>query len=793
MLKCINRNVVLCLVLSLMAGCDSVEQNDTDFLKKGVDLYSKGEYAKAKLELKNAIQKNPEAAESYYYMALLNEKARNFRAMRTNLQEAIKLDSENIDARVKLAKVHLLFNDTDKSLTVVESILERQPENLAALTIKAQILESQEKTKEAMGLVDLVLSKDPDYIDALALKIVILMKKQDYDDALAVIKHGLSVDSHNISFYLLKIRLDNARDDIKAVINDYQSLLKLYPDNDAIKYALVRVYVKNGEKTKAESILRNVIKEKPGDSKAKLILLEFLADSNRDEAFKQLQVFLADKNITDKIDFAKWALSKNNRSIANKILNEIVAEEDSKQKQTALFILASTSFQQQDYEKAEALAENILQLNPDYIDAKILKAGILLAKEKYSEAEELLNNILWEKPDSDKAMVLLAKIYLDRGENSKANKKYVEALEINPANIQALMPVIDKAIKNKHNDYARELLQKALFKNSQRLDLIEILVKLDIADKNWEAAEKLIKWLETQKNGRLLGRFLTAQMLNQQEKCQQAINIYEDILKEYPWQTASLSAMAQCHERLKTRPEMVKFLNRFIEQNPENISAYLLKKRLLVLDGKQNQAIDLLKEMLEMRGNLSSVYWELAELYRKRGNMKAALDSYQQGLKKQPNDIQLLLALASYYEQQQKFVQAVSEYERILHIMPTLAVARNNLAAILLMQDSENNIEKAVALTKNFRQSEQPYFLDSYAWAQFKKGNINNAYTALKKVIVLAPEVPVFRYHLAEVYHQQNDRSNAIMELREVMRLSKRDEFPGLNEAKELLDKLLEE
>ncbi len=793
MLNCVNiRNIILSLALLTMAGCDSVEQNDTDFLKKGIDLYSKGEYAKAKLELKNAIQKNPDVADSYYYMALLNEKSRNFKAMRVNLLETIKLDPENIDARVKLAKVHLLFNDTEKSLAEVELILSRQAENLAALTVKAQALEKQEKTKDAMDLVDLVLTKDPDYIDAMALKAVILMKKQSYDEALATVKHGLNIDDKNVSFYLLKIRLDNKRNDITSVINDYQSLLKLHPDNDAIKYALVKAHVKNGEKHEAESILRQLVKEKPENSKAKLILLEFLADSNRNDAFKQLQDFLSGSNVSDKIDFAKWALSKNNRNLANKILNEIVAEEgDSKQKQTTLFMLASMSFQQRDYEKSEKLVENILQINPDYVDAKILKAGILLTREKYSDAEELLNNILWEKPDSDRAMVLLAKIYLERGDNNKANNKYIEALKINPANMQALMPVVNKAIKNKHNDYAKELLQRALFKDGQRLDLMQMLVKLDFADKDWNAAEKLIKWIETKKNGQLLGRFLTAQLLTQQKKCQQAIEIYKEILAQYPWQSASLSAMAGCYEQLKTRPEMVKYLNHFIKQNPDNVTAYLLKKRLLILNGKQKQAINLLKHTLEVRGNLSAVYRELAELYRKKGDMSAALASYQQGLKKYPNDIKLLMALASYYEQQQQLDQAIMIYDQVLSIAPALAIARNNLASILLVQGAEKDIEKAVKLTKKFKQSEQPYFLDTYAWAQFKNGNINDALTALRKVVILAPDIPVFRYHLAEIYHKQKDRSGAIMELRQALDLGKKTTFVEVKNAKYLLNNLL--
>ena len=94
-------------------------------------------------------------------------------------------------------------------------------------------------------------------------------------------------------------------------------------------------------------------------------------------------------------------------------------------------------------------------------------------------------------------------------------------------------------------------------------------------------------------------------------------------------------------------------------------------------------------------------------------------------------------------------------------------------------------------LVERFKMYDQPYFLDTYAWAQFKSGRVNEALTILQSVIVSAPSVPVFRYHLAQVYQAQGNVSNAVSELRQTIELAKVTDFDQLSSAAALLKKLL--
>ncbi len=788
--KIADRILIFGISALFAVGCG--EQSGEEYLNKGADYVSKGELNKAELELKNAIQQNPDAAEPYYQMALLNEKSLNFKAMRMNLKEAVKIKPSYIEAREKLAKVHFLFNDLDLAEKEVEEIRKMQPENTTAKIVFAQILDRSDKSGEAMTLVSEVLAEKPDFVDALSLKAVLLFKNGDLDGALDTVDRALGIEKDNVSFHLFKIKLHGLKGDNNAVIGDYQTLITLQPDNDELKYALAKAYVVNQQQEEADTVLRNLIKEKPGNLKAKLMLLEFLSISDKRQANAELNDFLNNSNPKERIELAKWILLKNDLAKAKSILEQIVAgrDDNNKEKQTALYMLAALDFQQQEYDRSSTLIERLLQINPDYVDAKVLKAGILLKDGEEVAAEELLNNILWEKPDSDNAMVLLANLYQKRGERDKAHNKFLEAFKTNPANKQALLPLVDRALKKNHYDYAKELIRTSIAKGGEDLNLLEMLVKINFAEKNWDEAGKVIKIMERKKAGQLKGNYLTAQMLTQQKKYNEANELYRKILEKAPWHTLSLAALASNLEKLGQRNKMLEFLEDFSKKHPKNSASRLLTSRFLVLENKTGEAIALLSGFLQQQAEAESVYVELARLQISQGNPKGALKTYQQGLSKKPDSIKLMMALATFYQQEKKADLAIELYEKILTINPSLDIAKNNLAAILLERESEQNTTRAVELTRQFKKSEQPYFLDTYAWAQFKKGDDVEALQALKKVVVLAPDVPVFRYHLAKVYHQQGKNTEASLELHEALEQGKKSPFVEAELAQDLLNSL---
>ena len=59
------------LVILVTLSCGGPEQKKMKFYNKGKSLYEKGDYVKAQLEFKNALQIDPKFADAYYMLGMV--------------------------------------------------------------------------------------------------------------------------------------------------------------------------------------------------------------------------------------------------------------------------------------------------------------------------------------------------------------------------------------------------------------------------------------------------------------------------------------------------------------------------------------------------------------------------------------------------------------------------------------------------------------------------------------------------------------------------------------------------
>ncbi len=783
--------VVLCLAI---IACSNGEVNKGEYLKKGIALFEQEQYKASELEIKNAIQEDPKVAEAHYYMALVNEKASKFKAMRENLLEAVRLDPESEKTRLKLGKVYLLFNELDKSLEQVNMILAKNPTQLDTLSLKASIFLRQEKSDEALAIIEQVLQQDPGHIEAVSLKTIVLMKNKAFDEALAVLTPILVSNEKNISLHLLKIRLDSQMGDVDVLLADYEKLVELKPDEIRIKYALANIYFKAHKIKQGENLLRSLIKNDKGAIGPELALINYLYSVNNSDALNELDGFIKKNkgNVASLMMYSKWLLAKNEINKAKEILNSLTAQNNNvKSRDEARLILAKLEIPKKSFEKALEYIDKVGQDSPVYLDASLLKAQILSANKKYTDAVKIVEQILWQKPDMDQALSLLGSIHLAQGDLDKAYANYKDALTISPKNLRALNFIVNKEIREEHVDYAIELLESALRYLPSQMNFLTQLVELYSNKKQWDKAEKYIERISLNKKGKVLSEYLTAKVLYKKGDCEKAIVSYKELLEKSPWVKQALVDMAECYTTLKQPVKFDAYLDGFIKSYPKLMSGYLLKNQIMLRSKHYKKAIAFIRESLQHEGlNHTVLYSELGRLYSMVDDKNAEYKAYIDGLTIDPENTSLLLRLASYYEQGQAFDKAVEQYKKILSINSGHHVARNNLATLYLDHyDDSNLVKKALELTEVFKQSLNPYFLDSYGWAQLKSGDIDKAMAAFNKVVMVASDTPVFRYHLAIGYYKSGDKMTSASELKQALQLAKGKKFSE----RKIIEKLLVE
>ena len=451
------------------------------------------------------------------------------------------------------------------------------------------------------------------------------------------------------------------------------------------------------------------------------------------------------------------------------------------------------AFDRYNLDEAEKLVNEILKENINYNDAKILLARILASRQKYTDAIAQLTEVLWSEPNSSEALLLSGQLYQAAGDPKKADKQFAELVQINPANIQAILFAYDKAVRKKDYSYAKSLVEKGLAYNPGNFLLLEKLVAVNIYNKNWEQAKAVIQSISANASylAKDLAKFLTGDLYEAQGDFAKAISVFKEMASQFPDNQDVLKKLIYNFDQLSQTSEAIRFLNELFEKNPGSVNLGLQLGELYKVNKQFDKASQLVNRLLE-KSNAPQLYLFSSKLKILQNNTLDAIKTYQEGLKANPGDQELIIGLASAYEIKGNFDQAIAEYEALLAKNPYNDMAINNLASILIehFQDKEK-IQRAVDLAQKFKDYDNPYYRDTYAWSLLKLGNLSEGVNQLKQIVSSNPDTSVFRYHLGYGYYKSNNPNAAITELKQAIQLSNKNGFfTDKNNAEALLNSL---
>ncbi len=789
----------LLLMTIILVGCTDQKEKSSDHLSKSAEYINKGELEKARIELKSSSQSGKDTAETYYYMALLNEKKRQFKEMKENLMKTVELAPSFVDARLKLGKVQLLFGDIAEAMNQAEYVLKDTSQNLEALTLKASALIKQKNTTEALTIIDNILKEHPDNTDALSLKSLIFMEKGDFSNALTLINSAKKSDANNIGLDFFKIQLDAKNKNTDAVIVDYQNLIASYPDNNEFKITLAKIYTQIGKASEAEALLQAIINAEPNNIQSILMYLDFTAATNKEKVTEKFVLFSEQHKDQPRIllALANWMKSRKNYDEAKNNLNQVIKiEKNSNVGLSAKVELAKIALETGNTEESKKIIDSTLAANSSFDDANVLKARILLTQGNTDEAITFLNKVIWSKDNSEEAHMLLAQIYLFKGDQKQADVHFLSTLSINPANIQAVLYAYNKALTTNDLKLAKDIIQKALNSAPNNIQFLEKMANLNIMENDWNTAKATVQKITNTLSPLSydLASYFLGQIHQGEGDFTKAIEIYSELLERLPDNSDILINIAQCYEKLNNRNQLIVFLNNLRVKNPQNITAGTLLAETYLANKNIDAANNLLKNMIKDKLTKPQVYVLLANVKLAMNDNQGALDTYLDGMKIYPNNIKLSTSIANQYLKLGNFDAAVACYDALLDKNENLDIAINNLAIILAENySSSDKLNRAGLLAEKLKDSTQPYYIDTYAWVLVKQGKVIDGIKILNKLIMAKPNIPTFRYHLGVAYYEMGNNSSAINEIKQALELSKeRHEFFDKKSAEILLAEILE-
>ncbi|MES9950270.1 MAG: tetratricopeptide repeat protein [Candidatus Thiodiazotropha sp.] len=768
------------------------DERKQKYFDRGMDLFKQGNFTKARLEFKNVLQFDPKDADAYFMFGQIEEKEENWPKAYALFLRATELDPKHLGAQVHLGTIFALAGETDKALAAAKTALEVEPTDAAAMVLKGFIKAKRGETDDAINDVLTVIESDPSNVEAASLLAVLYADQSDMERAIRIAKDSLAQHADRAASYLLLARLYAQADENDKVVKVLSELIKSKPGDLENRMHLVSFYQKRGENELAVKMLQQAIADLPDNMDAKLGLIALYKSQgtmDRAEALLEKYVSEAPKHTGLKLELARNYLVGGRKDEAFKALSEVIQLADtSKDGLDARTLKASTLIKQQAFEEAGTLLQEVLEADPKYKDALLVRAGMSLLSDDPDKGIADLRTLLREDPSYVKAHRLKARAHLKKGDIELARQSLEDAIRIRPEETAANFELVQLLINTREFDDAVTVLQKMRRFAPDNIKVLQALALVHDKLKRWGEVADIAEVLVSKHPESPHGYYYRGLSQLNRNMASSSIADFEKVLELKPNSIEALIGLAKGLFVLKKPEDALQRIERVVEANPEHFAALNLKGEVLLSQKQWDLAEEAFKKALILRPEWSVPYRNLVNLNTLKGDLEGVLGVLEEGFEKMGDPV-LGVDLANHYSRIDRRQDAIKVYEGILEKYPKHLLASNNLAMLLLEDDTnQGGMDKALQLVEGFELSENPIILDTLGWVRIRRGEIDKAIPVLQRAARKGSGLPDIDYHLGVAYYQRGEIESAKRHIKTA--LSAEKSFEGIEAAKALLNKI---
>lgn len=777
----------------LVAGCGGVESRKAKHLEKGQTFLAAGNFEKARVEFRNALQIAPTDSEARYEVGLVDEKLGNVREAAQFYQGAVDIDPDNVRARANLGRIYLLSGAPEQALTMIKPGFDKHPDDVGLLTVRAASRIQMKDVSGALTDAERAVQLAPTNEDAVAVLAGIYKFQNQTDKARTLLEEAVKRTPATVELRLALAQLYagvGQQAQVEALLLD---LVRLQPNEKAHRIRLAQYYAGLDHVDEAEQTLRHAVKDLPGARDLKMALVQFLAARrSREAAEKELNTLIA-ADPTDyelKFGLGQFYEQGNDVAKAEAVYNGVIkAAGTDGPGLVARNRLAALLVQQNDIAGAQKLIAEVLDKAPRDDDALILRGNLALAQKDPKTAIADLRSVLRDQPNSVGVMRALARAHLANGEPALAEETMRRALEANPKDPNVRVDLAELLTKLGKPEQAKPVIDELVKQQPNNYAALDIQFKVDVANKDVAAAKAAADEMVALQPKQFPGYYYQASIAANDKRLNEAVPLYAKALELAPEAQEPLQGLMRALVGLNRTPEALKRLDGVIAAYPVSPFAANLKGELLLELQRPADAQPAFKTAIDRNPMLPLSYRNLALAEYLAKDSNAAIATLQAGIGKVQTPEVLEAELATLFERLGKFDDAIQVYESALRRDPRSEVTANNLAMMLVTYKKDQaSLDRAKTLSARFANSPNSAFLDTYGWVLYKRGEGAAAVIALQNSAAKSPDSPVLLYHLGMAEAQAGQDAAARDNLTRSLQSGK--QFSGMDEAKATLEKL---
>ena len=727
---------VVITTLSVVSCSSDPQVVAREFVERGDRYAADKNYEAAIIEYRNAVQHEPRAGEVHRKLAAAYlSRGEGGEALRSAVTAA-ELLPDVAEAQVEAGSLLLLAGKFTEAKTIADKILASNPNDVRGRLLlgnaTAGLKDLDAGIKEFEEALRLDANQAGIYTGLASLK----ASRGDQAEAERIFNQAIGVDPKSISARLALAHFLWTNDRVPEAEAAMKAAHQLKPTDARTNVTLALFYQATRRRAEAEPHLKAAARN--GDEpRLTLLLADYYIGMNRGaDAAALLEPLATDGRFGTLVNMrlAGLAQLQGASDQAITIIDRAIAADPKNSR--AMAAKSDLLLRQNKLDEAATAAEAAVTANASSADAQFVRGRVLAAKGRHEEAEKAFNDVLRLNPRAAAARVELARLRIRRGA-SDAVDVAADAAKADPRSVDARLTL------------ARALMAKRDLAGAETVMKQVVAVVPDAAPVHAQ-------------HGTLLG--LKKDLAGARAAFTRALAID-------PVQLEAIAGLTTLDFAAGLKPEALKRLNDLVARVPQNSRLLLIAAGANASAGQLDRSEALLLTIIETDPGVMEAYSMLGRIYLSQKRLAAARTQFEAVAARHERPVGALTLLGTINMLENRTPEAQQAFERVLKVDPKAGVAANNLAWIYL--ENGGSIDMALHLAE-VAQSGLPNVAevsDTLGWAYYKRGQVAEAITALKRSLRLDSKNTTTLYHLALAHEKGGEMEEAKKALSLYLRL----------------------
>jgi len=392
------------------------------------------------------------------------------------------------------------------------------------------------------------------------------------------------------------------------------------------------------------------------------------------------------------------------------------------------------------FEDAKTRADKALAIDSKNVDALLLSGNALFGLKRIEEAINEYQEAIATNPERDSPYINLGAIQYGKGDKTQAEKTFRHAIEVAPKSLAARMALANFLWASGRTAETEQAIKDGIALDPTNLDAGRILaVFYLVTNRPADAEPYFVNYAKTK--GTPEAKLALADYYSVVKRTEDATAILRELAANEKTFAAANLRLATIDASNGDRAQALGKVNAVLAKQPKDSAARLLKARVLFVDNKKEEALQIATSITTDEPNApvsADAYAVIGAAQADLHRSQEAIDAYKEVLKRQERPVGALLALATLSLSTGAIEQAKGYVNEVLTILPGNPAARALLVRIELASADASKAKGDIAsLMRDYPKSAAP--LNLLGNQQLREKNYEAARQSFAKAAQLEP------------------------------------------------------